>query len=161
MLANDYAQRIRSALLSLRREYSLKSILLGVLYALIATAILLLIFRIFSRLFPKVYRTLNNWRGTRIRSLRIQRFEILPAHRITDFAVGLAKLLRFLLVVIALYFYASLLFSFFPWTQGLAATLLFGYVMTPLGLIWEKLIGYLPKKFFNPVIAILVVGRYI
>ena len=29
-LANDYAQRIRVALLGLRREYSLKSILLGV-----------------------------------------------------------------------------------------------------------------------------------
>lgn len=157
-VANDYAQRIRSALLSLRREYSLKSILLGVLYALIATAILLLIFRIFSRLFPKVYRTLNNWRGTRIRSLRIQRFEILPAHRITDFAVGLAKLLRFLLVVIALYFYASLVLGFFPWTRGYAQVLV-GYVLSPLHLIADTTVAYLPNLFF--ILVIVLVSFYL
>lgn len=153
-LANDYAQRIRSAVLGLRREYSLKSILLGVLYALIATSILLLILRIFSRLFPKVYRTLNTWRGTRIRSVRIQRFEILPAHRITDFAVGLAKLLRFMLVVIALYFYASLLLGFFPWTRGYAQVLV-GYVLSPLRLIADTAIAYLPNLFFIAVIILV------
>lgn len=157
-LANDYAQRIRSALLSLRREYSLKSILLGVLYALIATAVLLLILFIFSRLFPKVYRTLNTWRGTRIRSLRIQRFEILPAHRITDFAVGLAKLLRFLLVVIALYFYASLVLGFFPWTRGYAQVLV-GYVLSPLRLIADTTVAYLPNLFF--VLVIVLVSFYL
>jgi small-conductance mechanosensitive channel len=157
-LANDYANRIRSALFGLRREYSLKSILLGVLYALIATSILLLIFRIFGRLFPKVYRTLNTWRGTRIRSLRIQRFEILPAHRITDFAVGLAKLLRFLLVVIALYFYASLLLGFFPWTRGYAQVLV-GYVLSPLRLIADTAVAYLPNLFF--ILVIVLVSFYL
>ncbi|MGH9551088.1 MAG: mechanosensitive ion channel family protein, partial [Terriglobales bacterium] len=157
-LANDYAQRIRSALLSLRREYSLKSILLGVLYALIATSVLLLILGIFSRLFPKVYRTLNTWRGTRIRSLRIQRFEILPAHRITDFAVGLAKLLRFLLVVIALYFYASLVLGFFPWTRGYAQVLV-GYVLSPLRLIADTAVAYLPNLFF--ILVIVLVSFYL
>jgi len=157
-LANDYAQRIRAALLGLRREYSLKSILLGVLYALIATSILLLIFSIFSRLFPKVYRTLNTWRGTRIRSVRIQRFEILPAHRITDFAVGLAKLLRFILVVIASYFYASLVLGFFPWTRGYAQVLV-GYVLSPLRLIVDTAIAYLPNLFF--ILVIVLVSFYL
>ncbi len=153
-LANDYAQRIRSALLGLRREYSLKRILLGALYGLIATLIVLLLLRIFSRLFPRVYRTLNGWSGTRIRSLRIQRFEVLPAHRITDFAIGSAKLLRFVLVLIVLYFYASLVLGFFPWTRGYAQILV-GYVLSPLRLIAGATAAYLPNLFFIAVITLV------
>ena len=155
-LANDYAQRIRVALLGLRREYSLKSILLGVLYAVIATLILLLILGVFGRLFPGIYRTLNGWRGTRIRSLRIQRFEILPAHRITDFAIGLIKFVRFILVVIALYFYASLVLGFFPWTRGYARVLV-DYVLSPLRLIAGATVAYLPNLFFVGVIVLVAV----
>jgi hypothetical protein len=61
--------------------------------------------------------------GTLIPSLRIQKFELLPADRIADFAIGVAKLLRFVLVLIALYFYASLVLGFFPWTRGYAQIL--------------------------------------
>ncbi len=157
-LANDYAQRIRSALLGLRREYSLKSILLGALYTLIATLVLFLIFRIFGRIFPSVYKTLNGWRGTRIRSLRIQKFELLPAHRITDFAIGVAKLIRFVLVLIALYFYASLVLGFFPWTRGYAQVLV-AYVLTPLRLIGDAVVAYLPNLFF--VVVIILVASYL
>ena len=63
------------------------------------------------------------------------------------FAVGLAKLLRFLLVVIALYFYASLLLGFFPWTRGYAQVLV-GYVLSPLRLIADTAVAYLPNLFF-------------
>ena len=157
-VANDYAQRIRSALLGLRREYSLKSILLGALYTLIATLVLLLIFRIFGRVFPSVYKTLNGWRGTRIRSLRIQRFELLPAHRITDFAIGIAKLLRLILVLIIVYFYASLVLGFFPWTRGYAQVLV-AYVLSPLRLIADAAIAYLPNLFF--IVVIVLVASYL
>ena len=157
-VANDYAQRIRSALLGLRREYSLKSILLGALYTLIATLVLLLIFRIFGRVFPSVYKTLNGWRGTRIRSLRIQRFELLPAHRITDFAIGIAKLLRLILILIILYFYASLVLGFFPWTRGYAQVLV-AYVLSPLRLIADAAIAYLPNLFF--IVVIVLVASYL
>jgi small-conductance mechanosensitive channel len=157
-LANDYAQRIRSALLGLRREYSLKSILLGALYTLIATLVLLLIFRIFGRVFPSVYTTLNGWRGTRIRSLRIQKFELLPAHRITDFVIGVAKLIRFVLVLIVLYFYASLVLGFFPWTRGYAQVLV-AYVLSPLRLIRDAVVTYLPNLFF--VAVIILVASYL
>jgi small-conductance mechanosensitive channel len=157
-LANDYAQRIRSALLGLRREYSLKSILLGALYTLIATLVLFLIFRIFGRVFPSVYKTLNGWRGTRIRSLRIQKFELLPAHRITDFAIGVAKLIRFVLVLIVIYFYASLVLGFFPWTRGYAQVLV-AYVLTPLRLIGDAVVAYLPNLFF--VVVIILVASYL
>ncbi len=151
----DYAQKIRSALIALRKEYSLKSLLFGLLYAAIATAVLILIFRILRSLFPRLYRTLESWSGTRIRSLRIQRFELLPAARITDFCIGVAKLVRFGLVLIALYFYASLVLGLFPWTRGYAQVLV-GYVLSPLRLVSDALVSYLPNVFFIAVISVIV-----
>lgn len=150
-LAEEYAQRIRLALMSLRREYSVKSILVGALYTAIATLVLFLIFRILGRLFSTLYKNLDGWRGTHIHSLKIQNFELLPADRITDLAVGVGKLLRLALVLIALYFYASLVLGFFPWTRGYAQILV-GYVLSPLRFIGHAIVAYLPNLFFIAVI---------
>ncbi len=122
-LANDYAQRIRVALWGFAANTASRAFSSASCTPSLRPPILLLIFGVFGRLFPGIYRTLNGWRGTLIRSLRIQRFEILPAHRITDFAIGVIKFVRFILVVIALYFYASLVLGFFPWTRGYAQVL--------------------------------------
>jgi small-conductance mechanosensitive channel len=153
-LATDYTQRIRAALGALRKQYSLKSLILGGVYALIATAILILVFRLLGFLFPKFYRKIDSWRGTLIPSLRIQRFELLPASRIADFAIGIAKLVRLALVLVALYFYASLVLGFFPWTRGYARVLV-GYVLSPLALVGNAVVAYLPNVFFIAVIVLI------
>ncbi len=157
-LANDYAQRIRTALIALRKEYSVKSLLLGALYAVIATVVLLLIFRILTKVFRRLYKTLEGWRGTRIRSLRIQNFELLPAERITDFAIGIGKLVRFALILIVLYFYASLVLGFFPWTRGYAQVLV-SYILSPLRFVGAAVVAYLPNLFF--IVVIIVVALYL
>jgi len=131
-LAQDYADRINSNLTGLRKEYSVKSLTLGGAYALVATFFLIVVFRVLSFLFPKLYAKIDSWRGSRIPSLRIQEFEILPADRIADSAIGLAKLLRFAVALVVLYFYASLVLGFFPWTRDYAHILI-GYILAPLG----------------------------
>ena len=153
-LANDYAQRISAALIALRKQYSLKSLILGAVYTLIATAILILVFRLLGFFFPKVHTKLNSWRGTLIPSLRIQKFELLPSDRIADFAVGITKLIRFALVLVALYFYASVVLGFFPWTSGYAQILV-GYVLSPLQLVGAAVVAYLPNVFFIAVIVVI------
>ncbi len=153
-LASEYANQIRLALVALRHDYSLKRLILGGVYAVISTLILILIFRFLGFVFSKLYQKLDSWRGTLIPSLRIQKFEILPADRIADFAIGIGKLLRFALVLVALYFYASLVLGFFPWTRGYAQ-LLVGYVLSPLTLVGTAFIAYLPNVFFIAVIVLV------
>lgn len=153
-LAKDYAHRIAAALTALHHEYSLKSLILGGVYALISTGILLLLFRLLGFLFPKLYHKLNSWRGTVIPSLRIQRFELLPSNRIADIAIGVAKLIRLVLLLVALYFYASLVLGFFPWTRGYARVLI-GYVLSPLKLVGDAVVAYLPNVFFIAVIVLV------
>jgi small-conductance mechanosensitive channel len=155
-LALYYAHRITFNLEALRKEYSVKSLMLGAVYTLIATGILILILRILGFLFPKLYRKLNSWRGTYIPSLRIQKFELLPAERIAAFAVGVAKLIRLAISLIVLYFYASLVLGFFPWTRNYARILV-GYVIAPLRVIGNTILTYLPNLFFIAVIIVVAI----
>ncbi|HVU45340.1 MAG TPA: mechanosensitive ion channel family protein [Terracidiphilus sp.] len=153
-LAQEYADRITAALKADRSTYSVKSLLLGGAYALLATAALFFLFRLVGIVFRQLYRKLDSWRGTVIRSLRIQRFELLPADRITDFAIEIARLLRFAVVLVALYFYASLVLGFFPWTRGYAHVLLV-YVLSPLRLVGSAIAAYMPNVFFIAVIVFI------
>ncbi|HVC45669.1 MAG TPA: mechanosensitive ion channel family protein [Terracidiphilus sp.] len=153
-LAREYAERINAALQSLRRDYSPKSLILGAVYSGLAIAVLLLLLRVLGMLFRHLYSTLDSWRGTVIRSIRIQRYELLPADRIAGFAMGLAKLARFGLVLILLYSCTSLVLGFFPWTRGYAS-ILPGYVLSPLKLVGDTLIAYLPNVFFIGVIVLI------
>jgi small-conductance mechanosensitive channel len=157
-LAQDYAQRIGSSLTALRKEYSVKSLSLGGVYALIATVILLLILRLLGFLFPKLYAKLDSWRGTLIPSLRIQKFEILPADRIADSFIGVARLLRLAVVLVVVYFYLSAVLGFFPWTRGYARILI-GYIVSPISIIANTILTYLPNLFF--IAVIIVVAHYI
>ncbi len=69
--------------------------------------------------------------------------------------IGFAvKIVRISLVCILFYIYLPLVFSFFPWTRGLAA-ILFGYVFAPLKVAWRGLISYLPNVFFITVITVI------
>lgn len=137
----------------MRRAYSFKSILLGVLYAVLATSVVYLLFRGLSILFAKFYRTESS-QGTRIRSLNIQKFELLPAYRITEIVTVTARLLRFIVSLVVLYFYASLVLSFFPWTRGYAEILVTD-VLSPLRLVWDDIVAYLPNVFFFGVIGVV------
>jgi small-conductance mechanosensitive channel len=157
-LATEYMERIRSAVVALRKAYSTKSLLLGGLYALGATLGLVLLLRLLSFGFPKVYGRLELWRGTVIPSLRIQKFELLPSDRITDFALGLTRLVRLVLTLLLLYFYISLVLGFFPWTQDYARQLL-GYLETPLRALGRAVLDYLPNLFY--IAVILLASRYV
>lgn len=154
VLAKSYAEKISSALIAYRKEYSVKSLVLGGIYAILSTAVLILILRLLGVFFRKLYGKLDSWRGTVIPSLRIQKFELMPSDRIADLAIGLARLLRLGVVLFALYFYFSLVLGFFPWTQGYAQ-ILFGYVLSPLKLMGAALITYLPNFFYIAVIILV------
>ncbi len=145
----------------LQREgaaFTLKSLLLGVLWTLLATGGLVVVLWLFGRVFPGVYAKLESWRKTRIPAIRIQRLEVVSADRVTDAIIVVARVVRAILVFVVLYVYLPLVFSFFPWTRDLAGTL-FGYVLDPLQRTGRAFINYLPSLF--TIVVIVVVIRYV
>lgn len=158
VLAREYAARINATLEKHREERSLRRLLEGGLYALLATAVLIAALLFFRGLFPRIYGRINSWRTDRIRSVKIQSFEILTADRIASGLVFLARATRVVLVLLLLYFYIPLVFSFFPWTSGYASTLL-DYALAPLHAMGSAVATYLPKLVF--VAVIILVMRYV
>lgn len=154
LLARDYTKRIDTALKTMRREYGLKSLVLEGVYALLATIVLILLLRLLGIVFRKIYAKLGSWRGTIIPSLRIQKFELIPADRITDFALMLARLCRLAIGLVLCYSYASLVLGLFPWTRGYAQVLL-AYILSPLKVVGSAVVAYLPNVFFIAVILVI------
>ncbi|MGH9681447.1 MAG: mechanosensitive ion channel family protein [Candidatus Acidiferrales bacterium] len=157
-LAQIYANTIREAAEAMQKQYSLRTILFGVLYAVIATAVLMVLFKLFGIAFPKFHAKLEAWHGVYIRSIRIQKLELLPAERITGMLNAFVRLVRIALSVLLLYIYITLVLGFFPWTQGYSSVL-FQYILSPLRAVGSAFIGYLPNIFF--VLVILAAAYYI
>jgi small-conductance mechanosensitive channel len=157
-LAAVRARTITAALAGQSLWADVRILAFGLLFTLLATGVLVVLLKLLGHAYPRVRDKLESWRGTRIPSLRIQRLEIVSASRVTDGLIGLARILRVLIIVVLLFYYLPLVFSFFPWTRGFAGTLL-GYVLTPLGQAWTGFVAYLPDLFAIAVVVVVV--RYL
>jgi len=153
-LAGEYATTIRTTIDLQRREYSINTILFGVLYAVISTVVFVLLMVFMKKAFIKAYAKLYEWKDVRIHGLKFQRFEIVSSGQVTDALVKASKLLRAALTLLLLYFYIPLVLSFFPWTRKYSSKI-FGYIMTPLQTMGRTFVQYLPKLFFLSVIIFL------
>ena len=78
-------------------------------------------------------------------------FSIISEDKLIEIAKYLIKTVYFASIIILIYVYITLLFSFFSFTQTWASVL-FGYILTPLGNAIKAIIGYLPNVF-----AILII----
>jgi small-conductance mechanosensitive channel len=157
-LAQQLADRIRSAAEALHKATSLKTILLAALYTLLATVVLVVIFKLLGFGFRRIYAKLRSWHGVYIRSIRIQKLELLPAERILQLLIFIAKVLRAALSLVFVYAYLTVVLNFFPWTRGYASILL-QYTLSPLRTVWQEATAYLPNIFF--VAVILAVAYYV
>lgn len=157
-LAREMASIAHMALKKEASDTTLKSILLGAVFAVLATFALIFAFKLVNRLSRGVHAFVEAQRGTRIASLKIQKLEVLSADRMTDALLGLLKGLRIAAYVILVYLGVPLILSFFPWTRGIAGTII-GQALSPLGIIWRAFVSYLPNVFY--VAAIVFVTRYV
>jgi small-conductance mechanosensitive channel len=155
-LAAQYAGEIRRVVEEGERPASLRSLLVGGLLTLAATMGLIIALVLISRFFPILYRWIERASGTWIRPLRIQRLELLSAAQATQIVLFAARVMRVAVIVVLIYIFLPSVFSFFPWTRGLANTL-FGWTLGPLGAAWSAFVHYLPNLF---TIAVLVVVFY-
>ncbi|WP_414574590.1 mechanosensitive ion channel family protein [Anabaena sp. CCY 9402-a] len=152
-LARVYLNKIASSIKIYRNERSLNNLIKGAVYSLIATLILVITFKVFNQIFPRIINRIQTWQGIRIPALRIQNLELLPASRVSSIVVRLAKTLRLIIVLGVAYIYFSVVLSFFPWTKQLSSRL-FYYLLDAIYKSWIAFLGYLPNIFYLAVICI-------
>ncbi|WP_263357600.1 mechanosensitive ion channel family protein [Acidicapsa ligni] len=152
VLANNYIRQIRSGLAQVRAEYTYKSLLLGALYAALTTLALILLLVLLSWLARKLYKRIERWHGTHIRTVRIQSLELISAERLTAIILQCARTARWAITLLLFYFYIPLVFSFFPWTRTFGSTLL-SYIFSPVSAGWNSFVAYFPSLLILLVIT--------
>jgi small-conductance mechanosensitive channel len=151
-LADEYRKQIQSSIEQYRKERQPFAIVLGVVYTIVSTVILVISFIVLNKTFPKIYRKLRSWQHTIIPSLRIQNIEILSASQITDFLIRSFQIVHLIIFLGILNIYIPAILSFFPWTQSIGINV-FGYLFAALKVIFNSIIGYLPNVF---IVALIV-----
>ncbi len=157
-LARDYAQKIQAALAKSRAQVTTRALIIDVALALLDTIILVALLVFFQKTFPKLYAKLDAWRGTVIRSIRIQRVELLSADQITTGLSSIARTIRAVAVLVLFYIYLTSVLGIFPWTRGISVAL-FDAVLTTLHTIGQAFATYIPNVI--SILVIIIVTRYI
>jgi small-conductance mechanosensitive channel len=157
-LAYEYRRIIENAVLAYRKSNRLDQILLGLLYALVLTIVLIAALLALNRLVRLANRKIRDWQGTQIPGLSILGTELLAADRVADLIIEIVRLARLAAFLVLSGVYISLLLSFFPWTKG-ASREIFKYFRTAAYALWGNFVDYLPKLFF--LILIIFITRYV
>ncbi|MEW5905726.1 MAG: mechanosensitive ion channel domain-containing protein [Elusimicrobiota bacterium] len=131
------------------------SVAAAISLAALATALFFYLLKLISRLHVYAEGRLSAWAASAVRDVKLQQVELLPAERITEWLLFLLGALRVLLTLVLVYLYLPVLFSFFPWTRGLAGEL-FGYVLRPLKELTFSALGYIPDLIFVAVTVVCV-----
>ena len=155
-LGHNYKEKIQDSLKKLRSNFTLQSLIMGVILTVALTLLLIIIIKLINFIFPKIYKRIEKIDEQElIPSLNIQSLEIINSKDITSFLYQAFNLLRIFLILFLLYIYIPLVLNFFPWTKGLSDTL-FGYITTPIKNSFISIINFISpinkKKNMNGTI---------
>jgi small-conductance mechanosensitive channel len=108
-------------------------------------------------IFTRLRTRIDSLRGRWIRTIRIQKIELLPEERIVVSLQLSLKIFRLILTIALLNAYLTFVLSMFPWTRELAVTLT-AYVMAPVSHFAHGFMAALPDIFF---IAVAIAIAYL
>lgn len=157
-LAAEYLSNVRQAMAQQGFTTKLRTIALGVLFALVATLVTIGIIRLVQRFFPRMIAAIEHGRTTWMPAIRFQKLELASADRLTDILLWLAKVVRIVVIALLLYLAIPIILSAFPWTQAYADRL-FDFILTPFASVWAAFIAFVPDMF--TIGAIVIVTWYL
>lgn len=132
--------------------------LLAVLFGLAAVIVFIVLMKLSSKIFPRIYEKIKSANGKRIKAFKIQTLEVFSSDKITTAILYITKIFRLVLTIIAAYTLIAIAFSFFPQTKEIASNL-FNYLMKPINIIINAVISFLPNLFMILIIA--AVAHYV
>lgn len=151
----DFIYNLLHRLLPNLQEGSLISILITAVLATVLAMIILVIVRGFTKFLEKRILSLH---FDKIRSLKLQNLEILTGNQISWGIGKLFNWIRYFCYLIIFYLYINLVFSFFPRTRGISATLL-DHFMNAVGFVLGAVWAYIPNLL--TLIVIFAFGYYL
>ena len=150
-LAAEYAEVIQAKINELHDEYGLRQKLLRALLVALILVVQYLLLRLTNTLFARWKKRFTRRVMGLLHPISLKDYEFLNTHRQGVIALSVYRGIRNIIIVLQLFFSATLLFSIFPETKTLTITV-WGYIWNPFKGIIMAFIGYLPNLFQIAVI---------
>jgi small-conductance mechanosensitive channel len=108
-------------------------------------------------LVTKCYHKFNEMKPKILEKMHYKSFTFMTEDKLLDIGKFTIKILYFASILLLLYFYITLLFSFFSFTKSWAGTL-FHYILAPLEHSVMAIVNYLPNVF--AILVIFFIFKY-
>ena len=158
LLAERALIKIKAAIASYRNDRSPRVLLFNTLYALGATALLVIVLLVIRGAFRKLDGLAERRLKARIEALEAQSHQLVQARQLRQALNGFLKGLYVLALLVLGYIYLHLVFGLYPWTRPLAARLL-AIFLDPLQAMAMGVLESLPGMAF--VAVLVIVTRYL
>jgi small-conductance mechanosensitive channel len=140
------------------RSWNVEDLFKGILLTVVATVVAAVSLRLLHSVFRLLLQRAEMWEGTLIQPVKLKTVEVLSARRIRETLTLLLKVLRVVVGFVILYFYVTVVFSFFALTRTWASQLV-DYVLSPVQQVLSAIVNFLPDLFF--ILVIVFVTRYV
>ncbi len=154
-LADDYLTELRNAIRQYRYQRSSAYLIRSGVSTLIATVILIIVLIVVFISIPLINRKIQQ---AQVPNFRIRNLQLLSSEQVIEILVGLFKMLRSALTLVAVVVYFAIVLGLFPWTRGISNAI-FNYFSTAFNTALDAFIAYLPNLF--SIILICLVTSYV
>src|SRR5690554_6200128 len=157
-LANQYLEKINEAVLKYKEETDYVNLAIKIGLAILVLFIIVALIKYISKLFEWTAVKIQSQKDKRIKGIKIKNYSLFDAERQISVLLLINKVVKWFIILVAIYITLPILFSIFPWTEHFASTL-FGYILNPIKKILLSFWNYLPDLI--TIVVIIVVFRYI
>ncbi|NOR76293.1 MAG: mechanosensitive ion channel, partial [Draconibacterium sp.] len=155
-LAAEYLQIIKDSFETMIEKESLTDLLIDIGLTLFSLLGLFLIFFLLNKLFYWINIKLTQYEKG-LKKKRKSVFKYLVPNKSSNIFLVASKIAKLAITVLILFLYLPFLFSFLPWTEGLAEKF-YGYISDPVIKIISGLINFIPNLF--SIFVIVIIARY-
>lgn len=157
LLAEEWLDIVGSKVELEHSERSYKAILINVgITILILTAFLVFV-KYVNKFFRFLTLKLYELKDTVIKDIKLKQVKLLDSNNLLHLAILALKGVKIVFILFCLYFVFPIIFSLFPWTQGLSENL-YGYVLDPLQTMFFSFVNYIPNLI--KIVIIVLVAKY-
>lgn len=157
-LAGVALSGIREALDLYREDHSAEALWNDALFVLLSTLVLILGLRGTRWLFGHLERKAARWQGAILARLKLKALEPLARERQALLISTFFKASRWLVIILFIFAYLTLVLRFFPWTRDIASALIH-YTLTPLSTLWQGFLTTIPDLLF--IVVVIILARFL
>jgi small-conductance mechanosensitive channel len=158
VLAEAVMARVQEAINAYRHDRDPQVLIRHTLYALGATALLVLIFFGLRWAFGRIRAVAERRYKAKIHGVEFKSFRIIEAERLWAALLMVLNLLQSLVILVFVVVYVEFVLNLYPWTRALAKNLL-NIVLDPLRTMGSAILGSIDNIVF--LVILVIVARYL